>query len=63
MKFNVTRTSDYGYLEQKEFNTLEELLDFCKKNGEIILSSPPEPVVKVNREYLPSIEIYDTWRE
>ena len=62
MKFEVTRTSDWNYKERVEINTLEELLNFCKENDQIIITVP-EPVVKVNREYLPSIEIYDTWRE
>ena len=64
MKFNVTQTSDLDYREQIEINTLEELLNFCKENGgQIVLTLCPSPSAKVKRTYLPSIEIYDTWRE
>ena len=59
MKFEVTRTSDWDYKEEIEIDTLEQLMNFCKENGQIVLT-PSAPVV---RKYLPSIEIYDTWRE
>ena len=57
MKFNVTRTSDWEYLEQKEINNLEELLDFCRENGGDIIIS-----IDRTKEF-PRIEIYDDWRE
>lgn len=61
MKFNVTRTSDWEYREQVNINTLEELMKFADDNGEIIIT-PYNPVVNVTGG-LPSIEIYDDWRE
>ncbi len=58
MKFYVTRTSDWKYKEQVEINTLEELIDFVRDNGDIIIQKPYP-----YRDNLPSIEIYDDWRE
>ena len=64
MKFRVTRASDYwgnnnvqceeakeinGYF-YIEINTIEQLIDFIKKYGEIVM-------------WEDQIEIYDMWRE
>ena len=58
MKFNVTRTSNWDYSEQKEINTLEELMSFVKTNGSCIVMED------INTGWtIPRIEIYDSWRE
>ena len=36
MKFQVTKASDWDYKEEVEINTLEELVDFSKKDGIIL---------------------------
>lgn len=59
MKFNVTKTSDWGYRKTIEINTLEELMKFVEDNDEIVLI----PSHKFKEDVLPTIEIYDTWRE
>lgn len=72
MKFYVTKTSDWKYEEVIELNTLEELLEFVNKNGEIILDK--NWLFKTTKEQIPDateisreapfeIEIYDTYRE
>ena len=58
MKFFVTKTSDWNYKEHIEINTLEELMDFVKDNDSVVLSKP-HPC----SDNLPSIEIYDDYRE
>ncbi len=68
MKFNVTRTSDWGYREQIEINSLEELISFIKEHGECIVNVPIAPIGiettdSFKKSLIPSIEIYDDWRE
>ena len=63
MKFNVTRTSDWDYLEQKEINTLEELMSFVETNGSCIVTAAFDTESSIDRWTIPSIEIYDDWRE
>ena len=79
MKFNIERTSDafgdtkpipYAVCESEgynefnglyeriytiEINTLEELMKLIEKEGQIVISP--------NSKGLPTIEIYDDWRE
>ena len=55
-KFNIEKTSDPYYTEIKEINTIEELMDFVDKNGDIVIRDNPFGPYRV-------IEIYDTWRE
>jgi hypothetical protein len=50
MKFKITRSSDWNYKEEKEINTLEELIEFNKEKGNLILKED-------------EIEIYDDYRE
>ena len=45
----------YGKQYTIEINSLEELIDFVKEEGKIIISSPSE--------IMPGIEIYDDYRE
>ena len=63
MKFNVTRTSDWDYLEQKEINSLEELMSFIKANGACVVTAAIDEESSTGKWTIPSIEIYDTWRE
>ncbi len=57
-KFIIEKTSDYLYKETKEINSIEELMDFIDKNGDVVIRNP-----YVGREPYKVIEIYDTWRE
>ena len=41
-----------------EINSLEQLMDFIDRHGEVVVF-PSEP----DGRPLPTIEIYDTWRE
>lgn len=63
MKFNVTKTSDWNFVGQIEVNTLEELMSFVDKNGPCILTSPFDTKSSVEKWRIPSIEIYDDYRE
>lgn len=54
MKFQLTRTSDYHNKDFIELNTLEELLAFVDKEGNLIISSDGKNF---------AIEIYDDYRE
>lgn len=71
MKFLVTKTSDYDYVERRDFNSLQELVDFCIENSEVIIGAPPsEPYWKCRRErgqgevdFVAILEIYDGYRE
>lgn len=58
MKFIITMTSDWEYKREMEFHTLDELIDFVKQNGSIIIFPPNE---YNNGETV--IEIYDDYRE
>jgi hypothetical protein len=59
MKFFVTKTSTWNYKKHIEINSLEELMDFVKDNGGEVVLSEPYPC----SDNLPSIEIYDDYRE
>jgi len=61
MKFNITKTSDWNYREQASISTLEELMKFVNDNGVIIII-PYDPIVN-DTDGLPTIEIYDDYRE
>lgn len=65
MQFKIRRTSEYSggspcieavkIAEEEyevEINTLEQLLDFSKRHGDLVFKGDP-----------PSIEIYDDYRE
>lgn len=61
MKFMVYRTSDTSWLDsavEKEFNTLEELIEFCKPYEDGVIIN-----IKSSIFSKPSIEIYDSFRE
>ena len=55
MKFNVTKTSNPYESKTIEINSLEELMEFIKKAGEV------RGEVIINSDN--NIEIYDDWRE
>jgi len=56
MKMNIIKTSEWDYKDTKVFDSLQELLDFVKEQGECILIPPVD-----DEEW--KLEIYDTWRE
>lgn len=60
MKFKVKRTSTSQPEPDVEISTAEELIEFVKKNGCIIIT-PPEKADDINFEW--TLEIYDDWRE
>ena len=37
MKVAITRASDWDYIEYKEMNSLEELREFIRENGDVIV--------------------------
>lgn len=59
MTFTVRKTSDWEYDKTIEINSLEQLMEFCKINGEIIIFRPHEHKGKT----IGKIEIYDDYRE
>ena len=78
MKFVITRTSDDEYIKIKEISTLEELINFRKEVGDIIITHnfwyESEEIERIKRYYpninteevvtIPNeIEIYDDYRE
>ena len=67
MKFIVDRASDSCSVKPKEIeiNTLEELIEFIKKNGKIILREEEERVEKYAGDRLACNRYYEwekTWR-
>jgi hypothetical protein len=50
MKFNLTKASDWNFESEVIINSIEELLDFIKKEGRLIIDSD-------------SIKIYDDYIE
>ena len=70
MKICITRTSDYGYKEIKEYKSLDECVKellnpdlYPKFAAEVVVSKPNDwdPPKSKECEYV--VEIYDTWRE
>jgi hypothetical protein len=54
VKFKIRKTSDWDFRSEVELSTLEELVEWCNKNGyEIILNTADEL----------ELEIYDGYRE
>ncbi len=70
MKFAVTKTSNPHYEELKEFNTLEELVNFLRELShgkrfgvDLILSDSLFFPTLGEDEYEIGLEIYDSYRE
>lgn len=70
MKICITRTSDYGYKEIKEYKSLDECVKellnpdlYQKFAPEVVVSKPSDCVHPKGKEYEYVVEIYDTWRE
>lgn len=61
MIFNITKASDWEYRDTKEFNSLEELRDFVKK--EYAFKDTPACVLYFPEDKSPSLQIYDSWIE
>ena len=61
LRFEICKTSDFEYQDTKEFETLEDLIEFIKTtpDGSVVIETNsdfknPDKLV---------LEIYDTWRE
>lgn len=72
MKMLIEKTSDWGYKEIKEYDSLESCVEEILSNKELFPGNEPEVVVsKPNDAWTPReaqdcdyvVEIYDTWRE
>ena len=64
MTFTVTKTSDWGSKETREIETLDELLQFVRDNGPVIISREldfDDPFEFVEKGF--ALEIYDSYRE
>lgn len=68
MIFTVTKTSDWTYYESKEIETLDELLQFVRDNGQVIINRVLD-FEKCNDDQFVAteegfaLEIYDSYRE
>lgn len=62
MIFNITKASDWGYKDTKEFNSIEEIRDFVK-NENVERYYAPACVLFFNEDKEPELLIYDTWIE
>ena len=61
MNFLITKTSNENYLKHKDFNTIQEIIDFAKKHKtELVLGQFYNPKTD---KYEWGLEIYDTYRE
>lgn len=66
MKAEIYKTSTW-YIDWKtiikDFNTLEEFINFCKETGDSIIISIPKKT-DCNSDWCDmTLEIYDDWRE
>ena len=61
MVFNITKASDWEYSDTKEFNSIEEMRDFVKK--EYTVSFDPACVLYFPKHRTPVLQIYDAWIE
>jgi len=57
VKFNVCKSSSWGYEEQVEFETLQDFLNYVKKSEHQIIVSFNHDKQKYE------LEVYDTYRE
>lgn len=79
MKFYISKVSDDEYKDVKEFNTIDELMKFCKENKDclcihlnwyfeweipdMVSLGTPEKLAKEIVTCEYEIEIYDDYRE
>lgn len=61
MVFRIRKASDSDYKDTKEFNSIEEIRDFVKKENNDIYS--PACVLYFYDDYMPKLLIYDSWIE
>lgn len=61
MVFNITKASDWEYKDTKEFNSIEEMRDFVKK--EYKGRFEPSCVLYFPEHGTPVLQIYDSWIE
>lgn len=62
MKFKVTKTSSFHFEDEVELQTIQELLEWCKKTGKEVIIKHSESTGELVSN-LPELEIYDSWRE
>lgn len=62
MKAAIYRTTDFKFF-YKNFNTLEELVNFMHREDDIILQNVEKFKGLVDEDTKFVIEIYDGWRE
>ena len=61
MIFNISKASDWEYSNTKDFNSIEEMRDFVKK--EYTGGFEPACVLYFPEQSTPVLQIYDTWIE
>ena len=61
MVFNITIASDWEYKDTKEFNSIEEMRDFVKKENSSRFY--PACVLYFPEDETPELKIYDSWIE
>lgn len=61
MVFNITKASDWEYSDTKEFNSIEEMRDFVKKENTTRFE--PACVLYFPKHGTPVLQIYDSWIE
>lgn len=61
MVFNITKASDWNYKDTKDFNSVEEIKDFVKKENTSRYT--PACVLYFNENVPPELQIYDSWIE
>lgn len=62
MIFNITKASDWEYKDTKEFNSVDEIRDFVKKEN-VARYYAPACVLYFNEDRAPELLIYDSWIE
>lgn len=61
MLFNITKASDWEYKDTKEFNSIEEIREFVKKENSTHYA--PACVLYFPEDEAPELKIYDSWIE
>jgi hypothetical protein len=52
MKFKLTKASDWNYESEVEINTLEELVNFTKENGNRVVLDTDDSEITIYDNYL-----------
>ena len=60
MKFAITKTSDWRYVDELEINSIKQLIKFINDNGgQVVIITNNN----ISDKTIPEIEIYDDYRE